>query len=112
MSSQDPHSEVISGNSGLSLNRYNSRREASLTEVLSPHDLSCQVGCKMHKQPAIPRRFLGVKGIGCSSVPVSLRKLVHAIYRVFFSAVKIENFVGKKLTVLIFLLKTLIMDTC
>ena len=36
----------------------------------------------------------------------TLRKLAHAIFRDFFSAVKIENFVGKFLILFLFLLKT------
>ena len=37
---------------------------------------------------------------------LSLRKLAHAIYRDFFSPVKIENFIRKKLIIFLFLLKT------
>ena len=35
-----------------------------------------------------------------------LRKLVHAIYRDFFSASTIENFIGKNLIFFLFLLET------
>ena len=50
----------------------------------------------------------------CITLLISLGKVVHAIYRDFFSSVKFENFIGKILIVLnIFAQnKTYIVGTC
>ena len=70
-------------------------RMNEITQTVSVKDTGLLTGSK----------FLGMYSNNMAKT-CPLQKLAHAIYRDFFSVVKLENFVGKILIFFLFLLKT------